>query len=276
VFTNLIKTLYLLFIRKKRKFIDFKCSILFKEVNLKIRNFENIIIMKRKFFISMLVVLFFSVTAVAQEEQDWPTKNYEVGEFSQIMLEGGFKVYLIQGDECFITVKTTNADVFDNIKIKKNQNEVFIQMEASFFQYRRVSLYITFKALEKLKIEGGVNLKTNGFLDLNNFKVHIEGGANVDLDVKAENLEVYGEGGFLFELKGVAKSLDVTIKGAGHISANELKTKDVRFIVAGFGTGSVYATNTLYAKIEGVGKLRYKGDPKIDQYIDGLGSVKPY
>ncbi len=232
--------------------------------------------MKSKIFITMLVVSIFSVTALAQEEQDWPSKTYEVGEFTQIKLEGGFKVYLIQGDECEVTVKTTNADVFDNIKINNNQKEVFIQMDASIFQYRRVSLYITFKTLEKLKIEGGVNLNTNGFLDLNNFAVHIEGGANVDLDMKAVNVDVYGEGGFIFELKGVAERLNVTIKGAGHVSANELKTKDVSFIVAGFGTGSVYATKSLYAKIEGVGKLRYKGDPKIDQYIDGLGSVKPY
>ena len=232
--------------------------------------------MKSKIFITMLVVSIFSVTALAQEEQDWPSKTYEVGEFTQIRLEGGFKVYLIQGDECEVTVKTTNADVFDNIKINNNQKEVFIQMDASIFEYRRVSLYITFKTLEKLKIEGGVNLYTNGFLDLNNFSVHIEGGANVDLDMKAVNVDVYGEGGFIFELKGVAERLNVTIKGAGHVSANELKTKDVSFIVAGFGTGSVYATKSLYAKIEGVGKLRYKGDPKIDQYIDGLGSVKPY
>ena len=163
----------------------------------------------------MLVVSIFSMTALAQEEQDWPTKTYEVGEFTQIKLDGGFKVFLIQGDECAVTVKTTNSDVFDNIKINNNQKEVFIQMDASFFQYRRVSLYITFKTLEKLKIEGGVNLSTNGFLDLNNFAVHIEGGANLDLDMKAANVEVYGEGGFLFELKGVAERLNVTIKGAG-------------------------------------------------------------
>ena len=232
--------------------------------------------MKRNTFLSALFSLFFSTTVFAQEEKDWPTKTYEVGEFSKIMLDGGFKVYLIQGDNCSITVKTTNNDVFDNINIDRNQDEVTIKMDASFFEYRRVSLYITFKTLEKLKIEGGVNLKTNGYLDLENLSVHIEGGANVDLDMKAQNVEVYGEGGFLFELKGVADALDVTIKGAGHVSASELKTKDVSFVVAGFGTGSVYATETLNAKIEGVGKLRYKGDPKVDQYIDGLGSVKPY
>jgi hypothetical protein len=232
--------------------------------------------MKRKLILSTLFVAIFSVIVFAQEEDGWATKTYKIGEFSQIMLDGGFKVNLIQGDECSVTVKATNADVFDNIKIERNQNEVLIQMDASFFEFRRISLYITFKTLEKLRIEGGVNLKTNGYLDLENLAVHVEGGANIDLNMKAKNVEVYGEGGFLFELKGVADKLDVTIKGAGHVSASELKTKDVSFSVAGFGTGTVYATNTLNARIEGVGKLRYKGDPKVDQYIDGLGSVKPY
>jgi len=232
--------------------------------------------MKRNLGLSALFFLIFSVSVFAQEEKDWASKTYELGEFSEIRLDGAFKVYLVQGDDCSVTVKTTNSDVFDNIKIKRNQNEVLIDMDKSFIELSRISLYMTFKTLEKLTIEGGVNLKTNGYVDLENLLVNIEGGANVDLDMKAQNVIVYGEGGFLFELKGVAEKLDVTIKGAGHVSASELKAKDVSFVVAGFGTGSVYATNTLNAKIEGVGKLRYKGDPKVNQYIDGLGSVKPY
>jgi len=232
--------------------------------------------MKLKLVLSVLLVSFFSVTGFAQEEDDWDSKNFEVGDFSEIILDGAFKVYLVQGDHCSVKVKATNDDVFENIKIRRNQNEVEIKMDQSFFKYSRISLYITFKTLEKLNIEGGVTLKTNGYLNLNDFTVNIEGGANIDLDMKAKNVEVYGEGGFLFELKGVADKLDVTIKGAGHVGAADLKTRDVSFTVAGFGTGSVYATNSLNAKIEGVGKLRYKGDPKVNQYIDGLGSVKPY
>jgi len=232
--------------------------------------------MKRNLYLSTLLILFFSVSVFAQEEKDWASKTYTVGDFSEVVLDGAFTVYLVQGDDCSVVVKTTNDDAFKNIKIDRSGNEVLIKMDASLFEFYRVNLYITSKALEKLKIEGGVNLKTNGFLDLQNLSVHIEGGANVDLNMKAQNVTFYGEGGFLLELKGVADKLDITIKGAGHVSAGELKTKDVSFTVAGFGTGSVYATNTLNAKIEGVGKLRYKGDPKVDQYIDGLGSVKPY
>ncbi len=231
--------------------------------------------MKTKLIITALLMTISSILAFSQDD-NWEKKTYQIGDFSDIKLYGGFKVFLIQGDECSVLVKATDKDVFDNIKIKNNYGEASIEMDISFFEYRRVNLYITFKTLEKLTIEGGVNLKTNGYLDLKNISVNVEGGASIDLDMKADNVKVYGEGGFLFELKGVANSLDVTIKGAGNVSASELKTKDVTFTVAGFGTGSVYATNTLNAKIEGVGKLRYKGEPKVTEYIDGLGSVKKY
>ena len=231
------------------------------------------IIMKINLIISSLL-LTFSIAVFAQDEDGWESRKFEVGDFSEISIEGAFKVYLVQGDQCVVTVKTTNKDIFDDIKIKRNQNEVDIKLDQSLFSFSRVSLYITFKTLEKLRIEGGVNMKTNGFLDLNNFAVNIEGGANIDLYLKADKVKIYGEGGFLFELKGVANALDITINGAGHVDAAELKTKDVSFTTAGFGTGSVYATETLNAKIEGVGKLSYKGDPKVTQYIDGLGSVK--
>lgn len=231
-------------------------------------------IMKIKLVLTSILIISFTIAVFAQEEDGWDSKTFEVGNFSEISLEGAFKVYLVQGEHCSVTVKTTSEDIFDDIRINRNQNEVDIKLDQSLLSYSRVSLYITFKTLEKLRVKGGVNMKTNGYLDLNNFAVNIEGGANVDLYLKADKVKIYGEGGFLFELKGVANTLDIKINGAGHVDADELKTKDVSFTTAGFGTGSVYATESLNAKIEGVGKLNYKGEPKVTQYIDGLGSVK--
>jgi hypothetical protein len=62
--------------------------------------------MKRKIFILLFITIIFSVSIVAQEEQNWPSKTYEMGDFTRIKLDGGFKVYLIQGDECIVTVKS--------------------------------------------------------------------------------------------------------------------------------------------------------------------------
>ncbi|MBK6285909.1 MAG: hypothetical protein IPF54_27385 [Draconibacterium sp.] len=32
-------------------------------------------------------------------------KKFEVGDFSEISIEGAFKVYLVQGEQCVVTVK---------------------------------------------------------------------------------------------------------------------------------------------------------------------------
>lgn len=126
-----------------------------------------------------------------------------------------------------------------------------------------------------MQIEGGVNLKTKGFLDLNNFYVRVEGGAKIELDIKADDVEIIGEGGVMFEIQGVAGTLDVKVSGAGHVDADELKTRDVKFKIEGVGTGSVYATETLYVDIEGVGKVKYRGTPKVSKNIEGIGTVVP-
>jgi hypothetical protein len=232
-------------------------------------------VMKLISIFSIVLLLGLTPPAQSQTEDNWEYKDLQVGEFTAVRLDGSFKVYLVQGEQSSIRVKASNNVVFDNIKVRNYNGELEIKLNQSIFEYSRVSLYITFKTLNQLDIEGGVNLKTNGYIDLNDFAVSIEGGANVELKLKAKTVEFRGAGGFILEMSGVADLLDLAIDGAGHVSANELKTDNVKFKVRGFGTGNVYATKLLNVKLEGVGMVRYKGEPKVTQYIDGLGSVKP-
>ncbi|MCF6357099.1 MAG: DUF2807 domain-containing protein [Draconibacterium sp.] len=215
-----------------------------------------------------------SVNANIPHDEDWESRTYEMGEFTEIYLEGGYKVFLAQGDENKVIVKASDDDVFDYLKIKNIDNKLRVKLDEDCFNYDRIILYITFKKLESVKIEGGAKLKTKGYLDLNDFEMYVAGGAKIELDIKANNVRIVGEGGMLFELDGVAKSLDVKITGAGNVDADELKAKDVTIKIEGVGTASVYATETLNAKIEGVGTIKYRGNPKVTKYIDGLGSVK--
>ena len=230
--------------------------------------------MKLLFILSVFSLLVASVNANTTHDEDWESRTYEMDDFTEIYLEGGYKVYLIQGDENKVTVKASDDDVFDYLKIKNNRNKLSLKVEYDHFDYNRIILYITFKEMEKVEIEGGVRLKTKGYLDLNNFEMYVSGGAKIELDMKADDVKIIGEGGMLFELNGIAKSLDIQISGAGHVDAGELKSKDVTIKIEGVGTGTVYATETLYAKIEGVGKVKYYGNPKVTKYINGIGSVK--
>ena len=229
--------------------------------------------MKRLIILFVFSFLFSPMFAEVTIQDDWETKTYDIGKFTNISLEGGYKVYLIQGNEHSVVVNASDDDVFDYIQIKNSGDELIIDVEPDHFEFDRIVLYITFKELRSLHIEGGVKLETKGYLDLDDFNLYVSGGAKIELDMKAEDVEIVGEGGVLFELDGVARKLDVKISGAGHVDADELKTKDVEFRIEGVGTGSVYATETLFAEIEGVGKVKYKGNPKVTKNIEGLGSV---
>ena len=142
------------------------------------------------------------------------------------------------------------------------------------FDFSKVTLYVTFESLESLRIYGGIRLDTKGFLDLYDLDMLLEGGARVNLQLKAQRINLDNRGGMLCELSGVANSLDVRLAGAGHINAGELKTENVNFRIEGIGTGKVYATEKLNAEIKGAGKIRYKGNPEVIQRIDGLGTVE--
>lgn len=230
--------------------------------------------MKSVLIFSVFLITTFSLNANPRHDEDWDSKTYKVDDFTKLYIEGGYKVYLTHGNKNEVVVKASDDDVFDYIQVRNYGNELSIDVEPDHFDFDRITLYITFKQLEKIRIEGGVKLDTKGYLDLDDFEMYVAGGAKIEMDFKAENVDIVGEGGVLFELGGVARSLEVKVSGAAHIDAEELKCKDVTIKIEGVGTGTVYATETLYAKIEGVGKVRYNGDPKVTKSIEGIGSVK--
>lgn len=229
--------------------------------------------MKLIFFSLFTLALVSVANANSFSDEKWETKTYNIGDFTEIYLEGGYKVFLAQGEQNSVKVKTDDSDVFEYLQVRTDGRKLKINIEPDHLCFDRIVLYITFRQIEKLKIEGGVKLETKGYLDLNNFEMYVAGGAKIELNLKAENIEIIGEGGVIFVLEGVAKSLDLYVSGAAHIDAEELKSEDVEIKIEGVGTATVYATKTLDARIEGVGRIKYSGNPKVTKRVEGLGSV---
>jgi hypothetical protein len=228
--------------------------------------------MKNLFLIPILLSVL-TLSTTAQNDDDWTQKSYDVGNFNELFIEGGYRIHLAQGNENKLVVKASDSDVFDYLQVKEWGSELRIDIEPDKFELDRIALYITFRDLSKLHIEGGVKLYTKGYLDLKDFNLHVSGGAKISMDIKADDVQIVGEGGVLFNLEGIASSLDVKLSGAGHVDADQLKVKHAKVKIEGVGTGSVHATETLHARIEGVGKVSYTGNPRVTKSIEGLGSV---
>lgn len=220
------------------------------------------------FFMSMFLPF-----SSSGQDDNRESKIYETGEFTGLFLEGAFGVELIQGTTNSLEVRASDSRAFEYLNVSNDLGLLHLHVDRKPFDFSRVTLYITFKSLDKLHVFGGINLDTRGYLDLERLYMLLEGGTKVNLKLKVRDLGVESRGGVLCELSGVAESLNVRLSGAGHVNAAGLKTRDVDFKIEGVGTGKVHATNTLHAQIKGAGKVKYRGDPKVTQNIEGLGAV---
>lgn len=212
------------------------------------------------------------VMPIVQSWDDSDTKTYSVQPFHKIYLEGAFKVILEQGNECGLRIKT-DEDNFQYIDVQSDSKSLSLKIKKKHFDLDELILYITFKDLDELVMEGGISLDTKGYVELKDFYLHVEGGANIEMNLKANKFKVVGEGGVKFEFDGIVNELDASISGAGFINAIDLKAKRCDIKIEGVGTGSVNVTETLNVTINGVGKIRYKGDPQVYKKIEGVGSV---
>jgi hypothetical protein len=210
-------------------------------------------------------------------EQTWDdtnTRTYQVKPFTKIYLEGAFKVILEQGSQSGLRIKT-DEDNFRYIDVQSDAESLSLKIKKKHFDFDQLILYITFKDLENLVIEGGISLETKGYIDLKDFYLHVEGGASIKMNMKVNKLNVIGQGGVKFEFDGIADELNVSLSGAGYMDAIDLKTKRCDFKIEGVGAGSVYVTESLNTTISGVGKIRYKGNPQVYKKIEGIGLVSP-
>ena len=226
------------------------------------------------FALGVLVSKLFAnpVMPTQQPWDDTETRTYTVKPFTKISLEGAYKVILEQGLVSGLRIKT-DEDNFKYIDVQSDAQSLCLKISKKHFDFDDLILYVTFKDLESINIEGGIRLETKGYVALNDFHLRVSGGANIEMNVKANKFGVIGEGGVKFEFDGIANEFNAKISGAGYLDAIDLKTKISDVNIEGFGAASVYVTDVLKATISGVGKIRYKGSPQVHKKVDGIGLV---
>jgi hypothetical protein len=232
----------------------------------------KIIFIKGLFFV--LIISLLQIEKAACQVTEMLTKTWEVGDFNEAELEGAFKFFLIQGNSNFVMARAADSRAFEYLNIRNERGILNLKVDRKPFDFSRIEIYITFKTLKRLEADGGTILETDGYLNLDDMFIRLKGGSKMKFFAKVRNLRLVNEGGVLIELSGVAEKLDVSLAGAGHINAAELKADSVNFVIEGVGTGIVNAIRTLNAQIKGAGKLTYRGNPEVTKIIEGLGSVQ--
>lgn len=230
--------------------------------------------MNYKLIITTLAIILFSTTIFAQE-----TKEVNVDSFNEIKLEGSAQWELIPSDKEKVVIESNNSDVFNYINIENNGKTLVISTTEKTKNisklFKSVTIKVYFESLEDISLGGVGSIKMPDGFSATNVTATLRGTGSMELKVNCTtfNGNIHGTGSLSVE--GNATSSIIRVEGVGNFEGSDFATVETNVTVSGVGGAKVNASNTLTATINGVGSIRYKGDPKNKNFnSNGLGSIK--
>lgn len=227
-----------------------------------------------KTIIAAKIVFLILILTNSSFADDKIEKKFNVDDFTRIYLRGPYEVHLRQSSSCKLTI-VAKESYLDKLEVNSNGGELSIELDGKNFRTSKsIEVYINFKNLEKLEIEGAVDLQCENQINTTNLKIEFEGAGNVELDVNTSKIiaEIAGVGNF--EIEGSTDYHKVQFDGIGSYDAHQLRSKYTIVESNGIGSVSVYASNKFKGEASGIGSVEYYGDPDdVSVNASGLGSV---
>ncbi len=164
-------------------------------------------------------------------------------------------------------------NLLPHIKTTVTNGVLLIQNDESFNNSHKMQFKAKAESFDGLDASGAVNATVNNPAK-NKFDLNAEGASKVTLNnLAGGNVGIKTKGASAVNASGKADNLTATIEGAGALKATSLEAKSATVSLKGASSAEVNAVNELKASIEGVGSIKYKGNPKVTKQIKGLGSV---
>jgi hypothetical protein len=181
-----------------------------------------------------------------------------VDAFHSVELRGTATVELVVGPPGSLTLTAGPATLRETTTTVRN-GLLVIEHESKWFRFSdhdNLKLRITTPALNSFSLSGA---------------------GEVDIDAgKGDALAVVLSGAGEIRVRGERQSLNARINGAGSIDLSKLSAVDASLYVNGAGNLTTLVTGSLQAEVNGVGNIRYAGNPqKVEPTINGVGSIKP-
>jgi len=205
------------------------------------------------------------------------TEERAVSGFDRVSLTGAGDVIVTQGEREALTVETDdNLMPYLKTEVKNGTLTLGFTEEGRRVNLRPskgIKFHLQVKELSGLELLGAGDLKAAS-LDADRLEILLTGAGNVEVAaLKAKVLVVHLNGAGNVELTGRVAEQDIALNGAGDYAAGELESQVVNVRLNGAGNATVWASDTLDARIPGVGQVRYYGDPQVTKSVSLTGRL---
>ena len=181
------------------------------------------------------------------------SESRELNNFTSIILLGSIDVN-IKTSESNNCVVVADDNLIPYIKTEVVNNKLNISLNESYSSEDKLVVNINTPNYDEVSLSGSGNINILDFKN-NNLSLNISGSGNITGN-------------------GEVETLVVKINGSGNLMSKEIKSKSATITINGSGDGEVFASDSISAKINGSGNIKYFGNPEnVDSIINGSGDI---
>ncbi|MCE5179782.1 MAG: DUF2807 domain-containing protein [Porphyromonadaceae bacterium] len=235
--------------------------------------------MKRLLSLTLITMLL-AVTSSSCAQSRRATDQFDVSDFTAIESSVVANIQIRQSPRTSVTAEGSE-EFLNALDVRMENGKLILKMEESFrkrFGKRSQNLVIsiTTPTLTRIDSEGVGNIVIDGTFTSPELIVQSEGVGNITAEnLRCQKVIINSEGVGNLTLGGTADSVEISSEGVGNVDADGLKAKRAVVSSEGVGNVSCHASEYLKVRSEGIGNVRYLGNPaEKDLSKDGIGKIK--
>lgn len=185
-------------------------------------------------------------------------ENRKTGEFDKIKVSRGMNVYITQGDETKVVVKT-DENLLDVIETIVEDQTLIIRATENIRTATVKKVYVTTQNVHLIRSSSGSNVYSETVLKSGNLDVSSSSGSNMKLMVSVGDLSASSTSGSNIRIEGKADSFEGDASSGSNIKAKELKARECDVKVSSGANIWISVKKNLKAHASSGGNIFYEG-----------------
>lgn len=196
-----------------------------------------------------------------------------LGNFDRLDMGSAFVITVVQGNTPNMTVKGDRRDVED-LEVLTRTNTLNVRYSKSRSRRYTMRITVTMPTLRGVVFTGATKSDVSGFRNLGDLSVDLSGASKAYFDVQAARTTLDLSGASKVEFVGSGSTFRATVSGASELRSFDYPVNEAIVDISGASHAYVATTNSLNVTASGASKVRYRGNPTVQQVVTGASKVE--
>ncbi|WP_430908067.1 head GIN domain-containing protein [Maribacter sp. 2-571] len=200
------------------------------------------------------------------------TESRSVSEdFTEITAQEGLMVYVTQADEFKIEVEA-DENILELIGTDISNGRLKVHARKNIGRATK-NVYVSLPDVSALKSSSGAHLKTKNTIVGDRIEIDASSGANLFIDLDADDVEVDASSGANLEIVGTTDQADFDISSGSNVNAKDFESNTCEAEASSGANLKIYVTEALVANASSGGNISYYGNASFEGQKNISGSI---